>query len=59
MHNPGVMDGAKEDNTFTTVQTPVIRDYAASPLSANTLNRHNSYKETKSTTEMCKFTLKT
>ncbi|KAL0849171.1 hypothetical protein ABMA28_013513 [Loxostege sticticalis] len=42
-----VMDSAKEDNTFTATQTSVIRDYAA-----NSLNRHNSYKETKSTTEI-------
>ncbi|CAH0404792.1 unnamed protein product [Chilo suppressalis] len=46
-----VMDNAKEDNTFAAAQPCAIRDYTVSPLSANTLNRHNSYKETKSTTE--------
>ncbi|CAG9784449.1 unnamed protein product [Diatraea saccharalis] len=53
-----VVDNAKEDNTFGTAQTCAIRDYAASPLSANTLNRHNSYKETKSTTELTNTNLR-
>ncbi|XP_028178807.1 katanin p80 WD40 repeat-containing subunit B1 isoform X2 [Ostrinia furnacalis] len=53
-----VMDNTKEDNTFATAQTSVIRDYAASPLSASTLNRHNSYKETKSTTEISNSNLR-
>lgn len=45
-----VADNTKENNTFTSAQT--LRDYAASPLTANSLNRHNSYKETKSTTDL-------
>lgn len=49
----GVMDNTKENNSFATSQT--LRDYAASPLTANSLNRHNSYKETKSTADLCKF----
>lgn len=48
----GVMDNTKENNAFTTAQT--LRDYTSSPLTANSLNRHNSYKETKSTTDLCK-----
>lgn len=52
-----VMDNAKEDNTFTTVQTCAHSDYNA-PLSTNTLNRHNSYKETKSTTELSNSNLR-
>ncbi|XP_035446222.1 katanin p80 WD40 repeat-containing subunit B1 isoform X4 [Spodoptera frugiperda] len=45
-----VMDNTKENNAFTTAQT--LRDYTSSPLTANSLNRHNSYKETKSTTDL-------
>ncbi|XP_075992251.1 katanin p80 isoform X2 [Anticarsia gemmatalis] len=45
-----VMDNTKENNAFATAQT--LRDYTASPLTANSLNRHNSYKETKSTTDL-------
>ncbi|CAH0700641.1 unnamed protein product [Spodoptera exigua] len=45
-----VMDNTKENNAFTTAQS--LRDYASSPLTANSLNRHNSYKETKSTTDL-------
>ncbi|KAI8427816.1 hypothetical protein MSG28_002212 [Choristoneura fumiferana] len=41
---------AKEDNTFTAPK-PATRDYVM-PHTANTLNRHNSYKETKSTTDL-------
>ncbi|XP_022820851.1 katanin p80 WD40 repeat-containing subunit B1 isoform X2 [Spodoptera litura] len=45
-----VMDNTKENNAFTTAQS--LRDYTSSPLTANSLNRHNSYKETKSTTDL-------
>lgn len=45
-----VMDNNKENNTFATAHT--LRDYTASPFTANSLNRHNSYKETKSTTDL-------
>ncbi|XP_013188905.1 katanin p80 WD40 repeat-containing subunit B1 isoform X2 [Amyelois transitella] len=43
-----VMDSAKENNAFTSTQTTAVRDYVSSALSTSTLNRHNSYKETKS-----------
>ncbi|XP_026325517.1 katanin p80 WD40 repeat-containing subunit B1-like isoform X2 [Hyposmocoma kahamanoa] len=43
--------GTKDNSTFTTAPTATVRDYAASPLSAS-LNRHNSYKETKRNCEM-------
>lgn len=45
-----VMDNTKENSTLTSAHS--LRDYAASPLTANSLNRHNSYKETKSTTDL-------
>ncbi|XP_026756838.2 katanin p80 WD40 repeat-containing subunit B1 isoform X2 [Galleria mellonella] len=53
-----VMDSAKEDNTFATTQISAMRDYVASPHSTGTLNRHNSYKETKSTTELSSSNLR-
>ncbi|CAB3231087.1 unnamed protein product [Arctia plantaginis] len=45
-----VMDNTKENNAFASSHT--LRDYTASPLTSNSLNRHNSYKETKSTTDL-------
>ncbi|KAM3964761.1 LOW QUALITY PROTEIN: katanin p80 WD40 repeat-containing subunit B1 [Aphomia sociella] len=53
-----VMDNAKPDNTFATTQMSAMRDYTASPLSTSTLNRHNSYKETKSTTDISNTNLR-
>ncbi|XP_026737783.1 katanin p80 WD40 repeat-containing subunit B1 isoform X2 [Trichoplusia ni] len=53
---PRVMDNTKENNTFATSHS--LRDYAASPLTANSLNRHNSYKETKSTTDLSSTNLR-
>lgn len=48
-----VLDKKTLAETFSTSQS-AIRDYTANahPLTANTLNRHNSYKETKSTTDL-------
>ncbi|XP_049867902.1 katanin p80 WD40 repeat-containing subunit B1 isoform X2 [Pectinophora gossypiella] len=40
----------KEDNKFSASSTSAIRDYAVCQV--NTLNRHNSYKETKSNPEV-------
>lgn len=55
-YTSGVMDSTKEDNNiiFATTPASVIRDYTASSSTANSLNRHNSYKETKSTTDLRK-----
>lgn len=54
LHNIGALESnAKEDNTFTAPK-PATRDYVM-PHTTSTLNRHNSYKETKSTTDLCKF----
>ncbi|XP_053608508.1 katanin p80 WD40 repeat-containing subunit B1 isoform X2 [Plodia interpunctella] len=44
-----VIDNTKEDNNFASTQTAAVRDYVSGPVSTTTLNRHNSYKESKST----------
>ncbi|XP_049691757.2 katanin p80 WD40 repeat-containing subunit B1 isoform X3 [Helicoverpa armigera] len=51
-----VTDNTKENNAFTSAQS--LRDYTATPLTANSLNRHNSYKETKSTTDLSSTNLR-
>ncbi|XP_059049784.1 katanin p80 WD40 repeat-containing subunit B1 isoform X2 [Achroia grisella] len=53
-----VLDNAKEDNRFTVTQISSTRDYVASPHSTSILNRHNSYKETKSTTSLSNSNLR-
>lgn len=49
----GIMDNSKDDNSYTT--TKAVNEFAANSLTPCFLNRHNSYKESKTTTEMCKF----
>ncbi|KAI5641503.1 WD domain, g-beta repeat domain-containing protein [Phthorimaea operculella] len=49
---PDLHSRVKEESAFG-ARPPAIRDYTACPLATtNTLNRHNSYKESKSNTEM-------
>ncbi|CAG5021919.1 unnamed protein product [Parnassius apollo] len=48
-----MMDNSKDANTYTTTKPTAINDFATNSLTACTLNRHNSYKESKTTTEMC------
>ncbi|KAL4718490.1 hypothetical protein ACJJTC_014291 [Scirpophaga incertulas] len=53
-----VVDNNREDKTYTTAHSCVARNYTASPLTTNTLNRHNSFKETKSSSELCNSNLR-
>ncbi|CAH2066677.1 unnamed protein product, partial [Iphiclides podalirius] len=46
-----VMDNSKDDNSYTS--TKAVNDFAANSLTPCSLNRHNSYKESKTTSEMC------
>lgn len=47
-----VMDNTKEEKMFATSPTSTLRDYTANSINSSSLNRHNSYKETKSSTDL-------
>ncbi|CAK1549875.1 unnamed protein product [Leptosia nina] len=49
---PRLIDSNKDDSLVTSVQTSPITNFASNGVQAPILNRHNSYKETKSTTEI-------
>ncbi|CAH0726709.1 unnamed protein product, partial [Brenthis ino] len=46
-----IMDNNKEDVIFNPVQSPV-KEFTSNAHTTSSLNRHNSYKETKSTTDL-------
>ncbi|XP_068621161.1 katanin p80 WD40 repeat-containing subunit B1 isoform X2 [Battus philenor] len=48
-----VMDNSNDDNLYSSTKATTVNEFAANSLTACSLNRHNSYKETKTTTEMC------
>ncbi|KPJ15144.1 Katanin p80 WD40-containing subunit B1 [Papilio machaon] len=52
------MDNSKDDNFCMSRKTSTANEFVAHSLTACSLNRHNSYKETKTTTEMCGNTLR-
>ncbi|XP_045542755.1 katanin p80 WD40 repeat-containing subunit B1-like [Papilio machaon] len=56
--NTGAMDNSKDDNFCMSRKTSTANEFVAHSLTACSLNRHNSYKETKTTTEMCGNTLR-
>ncbi|XP_030028431.1 katanin p80 WD40 repeat-containing subunit B1 isoform X2 [Manduca sexta] len=53
-----LVENNKEDKIFGTAPTSALRDYTTSSVTASSLNRHNSYKETKSTTDLSSSNLR-
>ncbi|XP_050361505.1 katanin p80 WD40 repeat-containing subunit B1 isoform X2 [Nymphalis io] len=47
-----IMDNNKDESVFTSRQTTAMNEFTANALTTTSLNRHNSYKETKSTTDL-------
>lgn len=52
----GIVDN-KDESLFTCRQAAAMNDYSSNVLTTTSLNRHNSYKETKSTTDLSKLLL--
>ncbi|CAG4944864.1 unnamed protein product [Colias eurytheme] len=49
---PRIIDSNKDESLLTSVQTTTINDFTVNTVPTPTLNRHNSYKETKSSTDI-------
>ncbi|XP_032529980.2 katanin p80 WD40 repeat-containing subunit B1 isoform X1 [Danaus plexippus] len=53
-----VLKSNKEEKVFASAQTSLVKEFATSPLTTSSLNRHNSYKETKSSTDITSSNLR-